>query len=264
MRKLLTPSWLLRHLFALIILAMLIRLGFWQLERLAEVRAYNAAVLAAIAAPVIDLPLNDINPPALDFRRVTVTGVYDHTQSMVLRNKELNQRPGVHLLTPLLIAGSNQAVLIDRGWLPADQAEAAARAQYARDGEVTITGLARVAQPQPDAWLTSRDLPLPGEERIDRWYRVDIERMQAQVPYPLLPVFVEELPDPLAGATVLPRPEGSSNLNEGPHQNYALQWFTFAGILVIGYALLLRQEIRRPAPNTPGGAAQGSPSTASK
>jgi surfeit locus 1 family protein len=76
------------------------------------------------------------------------------------------------------------------------------------------------------------------------WFRVDIERIQEQVPYRLLPIFIKQLPIPNTNADTLPRQDSGANLDEGPHLGYAIQWFSFAAILVVTYGLFLRQEAR--------------------
>ena len=73
---------------------------------------------------------------------------------------------------------------------------------------------------------------------------MDIDRIQAQIPYPLLPIFIEQSPDPGETAASLPHRSGSVALDEGPHLGYAIQWFSFAAILLITYAVFMRQELR--------------------
>jgi surfeit locus 1 family protein len=247
MQRLLSRRWLFKHLMALLVLLAMIRLGFWQLDRLQQKREHNAAVLEALEQPPVPLPTENLDPERLAFRRVQVRGVFDHEQSMVWRNQQLDDINGLHLLTPLRIDGSEHAVLVDRGWLPPALAEPEERAAYAVAGEVVVEGIARRSQPRPDHPLAGHDLPLPGETRIDAWLRVDIERMQEQIPYPLLPIFIQQTPPPGADPQALPRPVAAIDLDEGPHLSYALQWFTFSGILVIVYALLIRQEIAHAA-----------------
>jgi surfeit locus 1 family protein len=162
----------------------------------------------------------------------------------VLRSqKSASGVDGVHLLTPLRIAGSDAAVIVDRGWLPSSQ-RGDALAAYAVGREVTLEGVARAPQSRPDSPLAPRDLPLPGESRIAAWVRVDVAALQAQVDAPLLPLYVEQLPD---GGATLPRPRDPAALDEGPHLSYALQWFAFAAMLAVVYAALMRQELRRAA-----------------
>lgn len=244
MSRLLSRNWLFKHLFALVILGMFIYLGFWQLNRLEERRAYNAATRAALDQPPITLTGAPVDAEALHFHKVRVSGDFDHAASVVLRNQRREGQDGVHLLTPLRIVGSDQAVMIDRGWLPAGLRTPADLAPFAGASTVTVEGLAFRTQSRPDALLAPMDLPLPGATRIDAWMRVDIEKMQQQIAYPLLPLYVQQAADPAAPATAPPYPQGVS-LDEGPHLSYAIQWFTFAGLLLIVYAALLRQELKR-------------------
>jgi surfeit locus 1 family protein len=245
MQSLLSPAWLLKHSLALIVLAMMLWLGFWQLDRLEQRRDFNASLLAARAGQALDLNREAIPNDDMAFRLVQVSGSYDNAESILLRNQSLDGVNGVHLITPLRIEDSDQAVLIDRGWLPAEVTREQNLAPYIVAGPVTVTGIAMESQERPDNALAPRDLPLPGEERISAWLRVNIPRIEEQVGYPLLPFYIEQNPDPAAPADALPRPRPAASLDEGPHLNYALQWFTFSIILLIVYSLLLRQELQR-------------------
>jgi surfeit locus 1 family protein len=246
MQSLLSPAWLLKHSLALIVLAMMLWLGFWQLDRLEQRRDFNAALLAARAGRPLDINRKPLPNDTMAFRPVQVSGRYDNAESIVLRNQSLDGVNGVHLITPLRIEGSDQAVLIDRGWLPAEIQREQNLAPYIVAEPVTVTGIAMESQERPDHALTPRDLPLPGEARIHAWLRMNIPRIEEQVGYSLLPFYIEQNPDPAAPANVLPRPRPAASLDEGPHLNYALQWFTFSIILLIVYSLLLRQELHRP------------------
>jgi surfeit locus 1 family protein len=250
MHPLLRGSWIPKHLFAATILVTLITLGFWQLDRLEQRRAQNAARLAVLDQnPITVTPASD--PATLFGRRVRVTGTFRNAESVILRARKSDSGvDGVHLLTPLQLSGSDQAVLIDRGWLLAEQAAPERRGAFAIDREITLEGVALPPQARPDALLAASDLPLPGETRIDAWVRVDVLRIQEQVAAPLLPFFIEQLP---SGSGSLPRPPDPRLLDEGPHLSYALQWFAFAGMLVVVYTALMRQELRKyraPAPQS--------------
>jgi surfeit locus 1 family protein len=84
--------------------------------------------------------------------------------------------------------------------------------------------------------------PAPGDNRLDAWFRVDIERIQQQIGYPLLPIFIDQSPNP--EATSPPLREDDIDLSDGPHLGYALQWFSFAVILIVLYAIFIRQELK--------------------
>jgi surfeit locus 1 family protein len=65
--------------------------------------------------------------------------------------------------------------------------------------------------------------------------------MQKQLPYPILPVYIQQSPDP--AWTGLPyRSEPDLDLTEGPHLGYAIQWFTFATILFVGYPFFIHRD----------------------
>jgi surfeit locus 1 family protein len=223
----------------------LCRLGIWQLDRLAQRRAINSSLNARMAQPPMLLDGGAIDADALEYRRVEARGVYDTAQEIVLRNRELNGIAGVHVLTPLRISGTTVAVLVDRGWVPRDQADPAKRsAAAAPTGEVLVGGIARRSQENLGG---PQDPPLgPDRPRLDAWFRVSIPGIQQQAGYPLLPIFIEQQPAP--GDPELPRRTPIADLGEGPHMGYAVQWFAFAIILLVGYIIFTYQQARRGRP----------------
>jgi surfeit locus 1 family protein len=240
-RKLFTGRQLWMTLLVIVGAIMLSRLGMWQLDRLAQRRAFNSSLKARMAQPALALAGAAIDPDALEYRRVEVRGVYDPRQEIVLRNRELDGTPGVHILTPLRLSGSDTAVLVDRGWLPRELAEPAARKAFAAPpGEVLVTGIARRSQENVGG---PQDPPLgPQRPRLDAWFRVNIASIQEQTGYPLLPIFIEQ--QPALGDPMLPRPVATADLGEGPHMGYAVQWFGFAIILVVGYIAFISTQAK--------------------
>ena len=73
--------------------------------------------------------------------------------------------------------------------------------------------------------------------------RVDVDRIQEQVSYELDPVYLSMLDD-LEGDLPIAAPAPSFD-DEGPHLAYAIQWFSFALIGLVGYFFLLRRAARR-------------------
>ncbi len=225
-----------------IIAPLMLGLGVWQLARLNEQRALNAQIRARLALPPLTLtgaPLTDT--AQLEYRRVTVTGVYDFANEIVLRNRAYQAAPGVHVLTPLRLAGEQTAALVDRGWIPYTQSASEARSVYQQPvGEVTLAGLARRSQVRASPLLPA-DPPLgPDVPRLEAWYWVNLEQIQAQLPYALLPVLVELEASP--DRTKLPVAGYEVDLTDGPHLSYALQWFAFAAIAVVGPLVYWRQQ----------------------
>lgn len=206
----------------------MVRLGFWQLDRLAQRQAHNAEIRQMLDAPPLFLRGDTLinKPETLKFRSATVRGVFDYSQEVALQGQRWQEQPGVHLITPLLIEGGQQAVLVDRGWIPAEFAEPVQWPQFATTGGVEVSGIIQLNQPRPDAPpLTEPELSI---------FRVDINRLQKQISHPLLPVFIVQLPMP--GQSGLPyRSAPEIRLNNGSHLGYAIQWFAFSLILAVGY-----------------------------
>ena len=108
-----------RRLFIVFLMAsaaVCIRLGFWQIGRLQERRVANRTAAEARAAPVIRLPKG--SGEALDNRRVEAVGRYDDANEIVLRGTSYQGLPGVTVVTPLRLPGTDSAQLVTRGFVP--------------------------------------------------------------------------------------------------------------------------------------------------
>jgi len=222
-------------------------LGVWQWNRHIQRSELNTRILSRMAEPAITLtpPLSigQIDPQQLDYRRVTLRGSFDSSQSILLRNRSYQGATGYHLITPLRLSGSDTAVLVDRGWIPLNQSAASARATYTTTGEITIQGVTRQSQ---HGLAGPIDPPFSATQpRLDAWFRVDIERIQQQSHIPLLPIFVEVQPG-TEQPNRPPFPSATTDLGLGSHLGYSIQWFSFAIILIIGYVALTLRGQRMP------------------
>lgn len=238
--KMFTRKWILATLFVLAGTALCIRLGIWQLDRLAQRRVFNAQFVSARAMAPLDLnTAGSVDLTKLEWRSVTVTGKYDFANQVALRNQYYGDQYGYHLLTPLLFDG--QAVLVDRGFIPADgNSTPADWRKYDEPGMVTVKGQIRLGQTKPAIGGVADALPANGE-KLELWNNADITHIANQMPYPILPVMVQPDMDP--NDTVPPIPyQPDVDISEGPHMGYALQWFTFATILFVGYPFFLRKQ----------------------
>jgi len=225
-----------------VVVVILCRLGIWQLDRLAQRRAINTALAARMAEPPVLLTKALAETNGQEYRHVEAHGIFDPGQEIVQRNRALNGAPGVHVLTPLRLSGSDATVLVDRGWLPQGESTPEARQAYAApSGEVMVQGQIRPSQENLGA---PYDPPFSADRpRLDAWFHVDIPRIAQQAGYPLLPVFIEQLPAP--GDPPLPRRDPTTDLGEGPHLSYAIQWFSFALILLVGYLAATYRQPKR-------------------
>lgn len=240
LRKMFSWKWALTTLLVFAGTAVCIRLGIWQLDRLEGRRAFNTQVETMRAASPLDLTTEtpaDIS--SMEWRAVSVTGEYDFENQMAMRNQYNEGMYGFHLITPLLYNGG--AVLVNRGWIPAESDSLLEDWRvYDETGQVTVTGQVRLGKGKPAFGGVADALPLDGT-RLDIWNNLDVERMSAQLPYPILGVFIQ--PNVEVGDTIPPIPyQPIIELTEGSHFGYALQWFTFATILFVGYPFYLQKQ----------------------
>jgi surfeit locus 1 family protein len=238
-----TP-WLWLTIAIVLLTLLFLRLAFWQIDRLGQRRAANAEIVARTALPSLTLDGASLDPEAANLRRATVKGRFDFSQEMILRNRAYNEIPGVHALTPLRISGSDAAILVDRGWIPYELQDSVRRAKFQQPvDEVEISGILRASQERVSSMAPAESPLAQGETRRDAWFRTDIPAIQPQVPYPLLGMYLEQLPaDVPFAAPRLPRPDPDIALSEGSHMVYAIQWFLFAAIAAGGYVILYRQR----------------------
>jgi surfeit locus 1 family protein len=228
--------------FALAVLIGLacIRLGFWQLDRLAERRAINAAARAQLDRPVISLPQALADGEDLEYRRATASGAFDPAHEVYLSNRPQDGIAGVHVITPLLLSDGGPAVLVDRGWIADTDYRALASASWSVDGPVEVSGFLLPSQNEPAIAFLADRVPSEGEPPRLTWRALSLAGIGRQIPYPILDVYlVQESPAPHPGA---PHPSPELDLSEGSHLGYAIQWFAFAAIALVGGGLWLRRR----------------------
>jgi cytochrome oxidase assembly protein ShyY1 len=235
LRFLLTPRWIAGHVLLVVTVITFVNLGFWQLRRLDERREYNALVTQRLeSAPV---PLEELlqtvgtDVDALEFRRVVVSGRFQPEGQLLTAPRSRDGRPGPQVLTVLELEGGDP-VLVDRGWIPFDRN--ADRPPPAPDGPVRIGGIVR--SPEPGSIGTG-----------DQVARIDPRQIADRVGRPLPGYYVQlwdQQPPLPAGA---PLPGRTPEVTEGSHQSYALQWFSFALIALVGYPILVWRTARERA-----------------
>jgi surfeit locus 1 family protein len=213
-------------LAAIPVLAILLFLGTWQVQRLAWKTDLLARIAASEAAPAA--PLRD---PPEPFAKVRATGRFDHGREAMLGVEVRGPVLGTHLVTPLLREGA-PPVLVDRGWAPLERTAPIARPE----GEVTVEGW--VLPGEHPGMLSATDDPAGR-----RFYTFDPPAIGAALglpevaPYGLVALGPGggTLPDP---ARTLPRPTNN-------HLGYAITWYGLAlsllGVLA-AYAIRGRRE----------------------
>lgn len=246
LHKMFQRKWIITTLLVLAGTALCIRLGIWQLDRLEQRRAFNQQVESMRAMQVLELNQEQPeNIADMEWRPVQVEGEYDFEHQIALRNQYFENEYGYHLMTPLLFgdpaSGSGLAVLVDRGWIPAEGNSAPADwRKYDEPGTVDITGQIRLGQTKPALGGVKDALPANGD-KLEVWNNADLTQIAGQLPYPVLPIYIQPKADDADTQPPIPY-QPTIELTEGPHMGYALQWFTFATILFVGYPFFLRKQ----------------------
>ncbi|HZW27318.1 MAG TPA: SURF1 family protein [Trueperaceae bacterium] len=241
---LLGPRWIAGHLLALALVVLFVNLGFWQLRRLEQRR--ETVQLVAERVQLAPAALGEVLGAGElpEHRPVTAVGTFDPAQEVLVRGRSLQGQPGYVVLTPLVLAGGSlagSAVLVERGWVPYQHDSVPVTAAPPPEGEVTVTGRLRAPTSRREGTIGPRD---PAEGELVQTFYVDVDRLQPQMPYPLVRAYVEltAVTPPHPGELPLPLPEPELDL--GPHLGYAVQWFSFAAIGVVGYFFLMRHVVR--------------------
>ena len=225
--------------FSLIVGAVCLRLGVWQLDRLATRRATSAASLEQRNRPPVHA--RTLHEPVAN-RRTYASGHYDFDREVVLRGRGRNGVPGVEVVTPLLLTGSDTAVLVLRGYVPSADAISYDVRIHREPDSASVSG---VAMPVP---IDSAGAAPSERNGSVTWRRLDLGSLRSRLPYPLAPVYI--IADSPATVSPAPRRSNPPALDDGPHLNYAIQWFAFAGI-AFGGAAALWWSRRRSAPAIP-------------
>jgi surfeit locus 1 family protein len=219
--------------------ALFVRLGFWQLSRLHERRERNGPLQARLA--LTQAELRSLPVDSAQYRRARVHGTLDTTHELVLAMRSYQGSPGVYLLTPMRIAGSDTAVLVNRGWVYAADGMTVDLQRW-RESDTLYSGYADVIPEHAGARAVAPVMSR-ASERPNLLRRLDREALIKALPYPVAPVYlVASAPDSSKPPTQRVVRLGIPVLDEGPHLGYAFQWFSFATIAIVGAVLVAHRS----------------------
>lgn len=219
--------------------AVAVRLGFWQLDRHQARKATNVVLLAARTAPPLDLATD----APLPGRAATATGHFETDGELLLRNRVHNQAPGVHVVTPFRVAGSDAVIWVLRGFVNAADGIRTGPIAAPVQGQVTISG---ELQQLPVTDNEGQPAVVDGDTS---WRRFDSTVAHRRRPdaAPL----VLYLAGGETGPGALPAVEPPL-LGNGPHLSYVIQWFAIAAaILAFGWWVIRKSaghSASRPHP----------------
>jgi len=225
-------------LLALLFALLCVRLGFWQwhkgTQREAQWHSFARGSQARVSlgdAPLTSVPL---------YQRVSLSGVLDGTHQFLLDNRPYQGRPGYEVLTPLRRAGGT-TLLVDRGWVPFS----GSRAQLP---PVSVSAAAAVTLSGRVALLPSPGLALGHAAPAGQWPKVTafptMDELAGALGEALEPRILWLDPEAPQGYVRDWQPPGMAPLR---HFSYAIQWWSFAGLSVLLWALMALRG-RRGAP----------------
>lgn len=222
--RLLQPRFLVLTVATLLMVALTFSLGQWQLGRAAQKEALQAAIDAQKQLPALDGPALTAMENVADavHREAALQGRWQAAHTVYLDNRPMDGKSGFWVVTPLLLAGSQQAVLVQRGWVPRDFTDRTRLpAVQTPDGVVTVRG--RMAP--PPSKLYEFDGAAQGRIRQN----LDLAAFSAETGLALLPVSLLQA-DPASEGLLRNWPAPNTGVDK--HHGYAFQWFALCALLV--------------------------------
>jgi surfeit locus 1 family protein len=210
-----TRSWI-PLLAAAIVAAACVRLGLWQLDRLADRKARNAMIEAAFReAPIAaELAMSD---SVRRFRRVIARGRWNYAGETIIIGRTRSGSPGVHIVTPMTLGEGRREILVNRGWVYSPDARTVDLTRWHEGDRGEVIGYVDELPSSLRASGTSLYVVALADSGV---------RPAAATKGP-----VRLAPPPFS--------------DKGPHLSYAVQWFSFAAIALIGAPLLVTRQRRR-------------------
>jgi len=227
--------WTLLIVFVVVLGAVFVNLGEWQLDRLAQRKERNATTITNEQKPVqpyeqvFTRPITDAD----QWQRVEARGTFDAEHQYVVRYRNNGGADGYEVVTPLRTATG--VVLVDRGFIPlAHGTRIPSVAPAPPTGEATVIGHVRRDEKGRRAATT----PVNSQMRL-----INSNAIAGTLPYPITSGYIGLL-------TVEPQQEGGfqpiqlPELSEGPHFWYAVQWFMFTAVALAGIVVFIRSDLR--------------------
>jgi surfeit locus 1 family protein len=247
-------SWRSLLLPALLVFAVLIALGIWQIERKASKEALIAALTERVAAPPQTLPAakdwTTLNRASDEYRRVKFTASFDNASEALVFAAATAFRPDVTnpgdwVFTPARL-NDGRLIVVNRGFVPDARRDPKSRPQGQIAGPIEIAGALR--WPDERHWFTPSDDPAR-----NLWFTRDpagIAAAKGLDPKMVAPFYVEqEAPAPPGG---LPLPGKLVIVLPDNHLQYALTWFGLAAVLAAVFGSWAATSGRRTsAPGRP-------------
>lgn len=207
-----------------LLLALLLTLGFWQLSRVEQKKQYLLQQEQKAQLAPMDLNNSRVsNAEAYQYQKALAAGRYDDMHQFLVDNQVMDGKPGYFVLTPFLIDNDNRAVLVNRGWvaLGADRKKLPDLA--IRQKAQSISG--RINHfPPVGIKLAGAEIPTEGWPAVVQV--VDARVLAQRLAYDIYDFQIEL--DAEAAEGYLRAWKAGSIITPEKHLAYAVQWFGLA------------------------------------
>ena len=228
-RRLLRPSWIISHIFVVALLVSSVNLGFWQLRRFDERKSNNAQIMETTGRESV--AVNNLSIDRLDktqsYTPATARGTFDEDRQVYLINRSRDGVPGVEVINSFTLETDPVSyVAVNRGYLPR---------------KVFNEGESEIWKPSSKVLEIEGFIMIPfldGKLQGDEINRIDIDLLSDEWGVSLLPIYLQQNQQTSNDWPVQMKPP---ELTEGSHLSYAVQWFIFTLIGLVGYPLVLRR-----------------------
>ncbi len=219
-------------LATLIVMALCIRLGFWQYSKAQSKTLAQQQIDQGMQQAPVKLPSMIDNKDEWRYKRVSFKGEYKPEYQIILDNRVHNGKAGYHVITPVKIAGDSHYVLVNRGWIIATP-DRQLPTISTPEGEIEFVG--DIEFPLDKVFTLEAEIP---KDAIWQplWQHMDIKRYQSMVAFDVKPYIVRLSPTSSSGGYVRDWPVPKSRILV--HLGYAYQWFGFALTLFVIYIVL--------------------------
>jgi len=231
---LLRPKWIAFHVLIVALVTIMLMLANWQLNRHHQRAAFNKVLIERVDTPTA--PLEQVlqafpSASEAEWRSVQVVGTYLQDHDIQIVNVSQGGGPGFDPVTPLQLS-DGRLILVNRGFIPLG-----GTVQQAPTGQVTLQGRLR-ASPAKRLGAVSD----ASSGALTEVQRIDIARLQQQMPFPLVNVYLEvQFSSPADDATLSRIAEPT--FSNGSHLGYVGQWILFSLCALGGWFAIVRREV---------------------
>lgn len=212
---------------ALLGVLMFVSLGRWQAGKGNRLEAELALMQARHALGAVRVGGTPVDAEQLRDAPIAVSGFYEPQRQFFIDNRQLDGQPGVHVITPLRLEGSEMSILVNRGWIGWTLGRGVLPVVDVPAGLVNVHGIASVPSTKKFFLMSEQT------ESARLWPRVDLARYASQSGQKVQPVVLlqnqNDAPDKLVRRWDPPEDRVAK------HRGYAFQWFGMAAALLVFY-----------------------------